>query len=108
MIILLIDADDQHHTEDDPKICLASDRRVFCGGRSRYSRAELQSDDKKAIWTQQKCNLTMQPIWTQQSWREKSIVESFKHIALKIKIFHILWQGEGRVKQDYQRTGNCQ
>ena len=60
MIILLIDADDQHHTEDDPKICLASDRRVFCGGRSRNSRAELQSGDKKAIWTQQKCKQSEQ------------------------------------------------
>ena len=55
-----IDADDQYHTESDRNRnsqwrCLASDRRVFCGGRSRYSRAELQSGDKKAIWTEQKC-----------------------------------------------------
>ena len=49
MIILLIDADDQNHTEDDPKICLASDRRVFCGGQSRYSRAELQSGDESNL-----------------------------------------------------------
>ena len=57
MIILLIDADDQHHTEDDPKICLASDRRVFCGGRSRYSRAELQSDKKAKMHSDNVSNL---------------------------------------------------
>ena len=41
---------DQHHTEGDWDgksgwNCLASDRKAFGGGRSRYSRAKLQSDD---------------------------------------------------------------
>ena len=71
--------------------CLASDRRVFCGGRSRYSRAELQSDDKKAIWTEQKCK----PSGQSNLGGKSQLSKASNTLLSKLKSF--IFSGEAKV-----------